>query len=202
MTKKKRVIPPRIVEHVHGRYLIKAGMLHDTFVARAFPKPPSRFRHLVAEASGKSAEEAIGHLIVRLETLRAERRSQRRLDPALPSGVPTSEEYADALRSVSPTGKVLHALHDHALSRRRGLPLSDLVKSGDFRSLQDFLRAYDKLGLQIASEIEPDDLPDTGLPVVTILSNQNERSPYEIAVLQPELQDALLHLLGNERMAG
>lgn len=202
MTKKKRVVPPRILERVHGRYLIKAGVLHDTFVARAFPKPPSKFRHLVAEATGKSAEEAIDHLIVRLKTLHSERRTQRRPDPALPSGVPTIEEYADALRSVSPTGKVLHALHEHALSRRRGLPLGDLVKSGDFRSLQDFLKAYDKLGLQIATEIEPDDLPDTGLPVVTVLPDQIERSPDEIAVLQPELQAALIDLLGEERKAG
>lgn len=117
----------RIIEREHGRYLIKAGMLQSVFVARAFPKPPSKFRHLVAEAKGDTAEDAIAHLIKELEVLRSARRSRRRSDLALPSGVPTSEEYADALRGLSPGPKMLGVLHDHALSGRRGSPLNDLA---------------------------------------------------------------------------
>lgn len=167
MTKKKHVVPPRIVEREHGRYLIKAGILKDTFLARAFPKPPSKFRHLVAEAAGTSIDEAIEKLIAQLDTLRSERRAQRRIDPALPAGVPTSEEYADALRSLSPSGRILHVLHDHALSRQRGLLMSEVAQSADFRSAEDLLKAYEKLGAQIAAEIEPDEMPDRGLPVIS-----------------------------------
>lgn len=202
MSKKKSVKPPRIVEQEHGRYLIKAGVLHDTFLARAFPKPPSMFRHLVAEASGASIDEAIDRLKGKLDGLRAQRRSKRRVDAALPSGVPTSEEYADALRSVSPAVRMLHVLHDHALSRRRGLLLTELVKVGEFSSQQDLLQAYAKLGQRIASEIEPDEEPHSGLPFVVVLSDENERLTDKIAILQPELQDAVLHLLGENRMTG
>lgn len=202
MKNKKRVTSPRIVEREHGRYLIKAGILQDTFLARAFPKPPSRFRHLVAEASGASVDEAIDKLINKLNAQRIERRAQRRVDPGLPSGVPTSEEYTDALRRVSPSGKMLHMLHDHALSRRRGLPLPELLKSGDFQSQRDVLNAYGKLGLKIASEIEPDDMPKDGLPVVLTLGLDEERLNNEVVTLQPELQEAVLHLLGDNRMTG
>lgn len=202
MSKKKSVKPPRIVEQEYGRYLIKAGVLHDTFLARAFPKPPSKFRHLVAEATGASIDQAIDRLKSELDALGENRRSKRRIDAALPSGVPTSEEYADALRSVSPAEKILHVLHDHALSRRRGLRLSELVKSSEFGSQQDLLQAYAKLGQRIAFEIEPDEKPRSGLPFVVVLSDENECLTDNIAILQPELQDAVLHLLGEKRMTG
>ena len=200
MSMKNRTSGTRVTEHLHGRYLIKAGILHDAFVARAFPKPPSRFRHLVAEASGPSIQAAIDKLIVRLEALREERRANRRFDPRLPFGVPTSEEYADALRSLSPGVKLLGLLHDHASSRRRGLALRELAAFGDDRSVQVLLKAYAKLGVQIAGAIEPDDVPTSGLPVILSMQDETTVEPGDIVSLQPELQDAVLRLLGPQRM--
>lgn len=190
---------PKIVEREHGRYVIRAGLLKDTIVARAFPKPPSKYQHLVAEASGKTADDAIETLIKKLETLRSERRSLRRADPALASGVPTTEEYADALRSISPGPKLLHVLHIHALSRRLGMQMAALARAGEFSSVQDLLNAYEKLGTDIVKVIEPDETLKAGLPVVVHMPTDDGRLPKAAAALQPELQDALLQLLGSER---
>lgn len=190
---------PEIVEQAHGRYMIKAGLLQNTIVARAFPKPPSRFRHLVAEASGETTEEAIKHLIGKLEQLRSERRSLRRSDPDLASGVPTAEEYADALRSLSPAPKLLGILHDHARFGRRGTQLEELAKAGDFLSTQDLLNAYEKLGRDILDIIEPDEMLRTGLPVVMPSSADGGTQANALRSLQPELQEVVLHLLGPER---
>ncbi|GGD42145.1 hypothetical protein [Sinisalibacter lacisalsi] len=202
MRHSKKAKPPEIVELEHGRYMIKAGFLQNTIVARAFPKPPSKFRHLVAEASGKTTADAIERLIEKLEALRSERRVLRRADPALEPGVPTTEEYADALRSLSPGPKLLGVLHDHALSRRRGMQLADLAKAGDYSSVQDLLNAYEKLGADILKMIEPDEVLKSGLPVVMHLPEHDGLPSTDLAALQPELQDAILHLLGAERRTG
>jgi hypothetical protein len=55
-------IPTAIQLGEHGRYQIKSGRLAGEFVARAFPKPPTNARGLIAEARGASEEEAIAAL--------------------------------------------------------------------------------------------------------------------------------------------
>ncbi|MFN3664108.1 hypothetical protein [Yoonia sp.] len=190
---------PAVVEHEHGRYLIKAGQLKDTIVARAFPKPPSKFRHLVAEETGKSTDDAIARLIDKLDGLRADRRTSRRTDPSLATGIPTSEEYADALRSYTTGPKLLGILHDHALLRQRGMVLSELAKAGEFATSQDLLNAYEKLGSDIYKLIEPEGTLTAALPVVVQLPDNGVLDASDVVILQPELQDALLQLLGTNR---
>lgn len=198
----RKAQPPQIVEREHDRYMIKAGLLQNVVVARAFPKPPSKFRHLVAEASGKTPDDAIERLIAKLESLRSERRSNRRDDPSIPCGVPTPDEYADALRSLSPGPKLLGVLHDHALSRRRGIRLAELAKDADYASAGDLLAAYDKLGRDLLKVIEPDEARDTGLAVVMCGIEGDGLPPSDLGALQPELQDAVLRLLGVARTSG
>lgn len=195
----RKAQPPEIVEREYGRYMIKAGLLQNTIVARAFPKPPSKFRHLVAEASGETADHAIERLIETLGALRSERRSLRRDDPSLASGVPTSDEYADALRSLSPGPKLLRILHDHALSGRRGLRMADLATAGEFATVQDLLSAYHRLGMDILKLVEPDERLDAGLPVVMCGLGDDGLPISDVGCLQSELQDAVLQLLGYER---
>lgn len=197
--KARNPTPPEIVEQEHGRYMIKAGLLQDTIMARAFPKPPSKFRHLVAEGSGETTDDAIEHLIAKLEQMRSDRRALRRLDPDLAGGVPTSEEYADALRSLSPGPKLLGILHDHALFGRRGTHLDQLAQTNEYPSAQDVLNSYEKLGRDILEVIEPDETAKSGLPF--IVANPEGIDPHEngLRSLQPELQQAVLRLLGSER---
>lgn len=191
-----------IVEREHRCYMLKAGTLQGTVIARAFPKPPSKFSHLVAEASGKTTEDAIEQLIAKLEALRLERRSLRRADPSLATGVPTADEYADALRSLSLGPKLLGVLHDHALSRGRGRRLADLAVAGEFSSVPNLLAAYERLGNNIFNVIEPDEVLDAGLPVVMQVPDDNDGISGEVGVLQPELQEALFQLMGSQRLTG
>ncbi|MBR2656500.1 hypothetical protein [Yoonia sp.] len=191
--------PPAIVEQEHGRYLIKAGQLQGTIVARAFPKPPSKFRHLVAEETGKTTDDAIVRLIEKLDGLRAKSRALRRADPSLDTGVPTLVEFADALRSYTPGPKVLDILHDHALLRQRGAQLSDLAKTGNFASPQDLLNAYEKLGVEIYKQIDPDEALVAGLPLIVQMPESGALENTDMAILHPELQDAVLQLLGTIR---
>lgn len=195
----RKAQPPQILEREYGRYLIKAGILNNAVVARAFPKPPSKFRHLIAEASGDTPEDAIERLIAELEKLRSDRRSLRRVDPALAMGVPTPDEYADALRSLSPSPRLLGILHDHALSRRRGRYLADLARENEYSSVQDVLTAYEKLGTDILKVIEPDDVVKSGLSIIMPFEAGADPTVNNVGTLQPELQDAVLDLLGSER---
>ncbi len=47
---------PAILLGEHSRYQIKSGWLAGTFVARAFPKPPTTARGMIAEATGATEE--------------------------------------------------------------------------------------------------------------------------------------------------
>ena len=47
----KKAAPPAILVGEHGRYQIKSGRLAGEYVARAFPKPPTKARGLIAEAT-------------------------------------------------------------------------------------------------------------------------------------------------------
>lgn len=198
----KKTAPPAIVVQEHGRYLIKAGSLQNVIVARAFPKPPSKFRHLVAEARGATTQEAIDTLIGKLDQLHSERRSLRRADPGLPCGVPTIEEYADALRSLSTGPKLLGMLHDHARYGSRGTPLSDFARAADIPSVPELIAAYERVGRDILTIIEPDELHLSGLAVVLPDPESDGRPATGARSLQPELQAALLSLLGSERRSG
>lgn len=128
-----------------------------------------------------------------------ERRSLRREDPSLAVGVPTTEEYADALRSLSPGPKLLCVLHDHAMSRRRGMRLADLAKEGEFSSVQGLITAHQRLGTEIFKVIKPDEVLETGLSLIIHLPQDEGLPANGVAALQPELQDALLNLLGSRR---
>lgn len=180
--------------------MIKAGQLQNFIVARAFPKPPSKFRHLVAEETGKSADEGIARLIDKLDALRTQRRAIRRRDPSLAAGVPTSEEYADALRSLSPGPKMLTILHDRAILSARGMEVRELAKTGEFASPKDLPSAYEKLGMQLFNEIEPSENLKAGLNIVLHVPEDRTLEDNDFAVLQPELRDAVMQLTGSDRL--
>lgn len=68
--------------------------------------------------------------------------------------------------------------------------------------MQDLLKAYWRLGKGILEGIEPDEAMDPELPIfIRLLSYVGSHSE-EATVLQPELPDAYLHLLGSEWRAG
>ena len=101
--------------------------------------------------------------------------------------------------ATSTAVKLLGILHDHARFGRRGAQLEELAKAGDFSSGQDLLNAYEKLGRDILDIIEPDEILKTGLPVVMPGTEGGGAQATTLRSLQPELQDAVLRLLGSER---
>jgi hypothetical protein len=90
-----------IVEAEHGRYRIKAGQLGGVFVARAFPKPPTRAQGLIAEAEGDTEEAAIAALKAKIEARDVQRKAVRRWDENVSVSLPNEEEFVEALRQTS-----------------------------------------------------------------------------------------------------
>ena len=79
------------------------------------------------------------------------------------------------------------------------MPLEELARAGEFSSVQDLITAYERLGKDIFKVIEPDEIPEAALQVIVILPEDHGLPPTNASALQPELQDALLRLLGSER---
>ena len=81
----------------HSRYQIKSGRLSGEYVARAFPKPPTDARGLIAEARGETEEAAIAALHAVIDAREIRRAEDRRIDQSTGLAVPSLEEYAEVL---------------------------------------------------------------------------------------------------------
>ncbi|TGD41680.1 hypothetical protein EEB11_17385 [Pseudotabrizicola sediminis] len=77
--------------------------------------------------------------------------------------------------------------------------MADLATAGEFATVQDLLSAYQRLGTDILRVVEQDEGPDVGLQIVMCGINGDGSLPNDIGALQPELQDAVLRLLGSDR---
>ena len=86
-----------IIEEHHDKYRIKAGRLGGTYVARAFPKPPSKAQGMFAQAEGDSYQAAIAALRSVIEARDIQRKSVRRWDEDASVSVPNEDEYIEAL---------------------------------------------------------------------------------------------------------
>ena len=137
--------------HEHGRYQIKSGRLSGEYVARAFPKPPTTARGMVAEAKGATEVDAIAALREAIDAREARRTEDRRTDPATGFAVPILEEFAEAVGQVSlsrPQRAVLTAL---AMADDEGLSDKSLARVAGYKSIASAHRALASAGLLIAS---------------------------------------------------
>lgn len=135
----------------HGRYQIKSGRLSGEYVARAFPKPPTNARGLIAEARGATEEDAIAALHDVIDAREIRRTQDRQVDPQTGFSVPSVEEYAEALNQVAlsrPQRAMLTAL---ALAEDEGLSESRLANAAGYKSTASANRALASAGLLIAS---------------------------------------------------
>lgn len=135
----------------HGRYQIKSGRLAGEYIARAFPKPPTNARGLIAEASGATEEAAIAALHDVIDAREIRRADDRRADPATGFAVPSAEEYAEAMAQVAlsrPQRAILAAL---ALADDEGLSETRLASAAGYKSNASANRAFASAGLLIAS---------------------------------------------------
>ena len=135
----------------HGRYQVKSGRLSGEYVARAFPKPPTNARGLIAEAKGATEEAAIAAFHEVIDAREVRRTEDRRIDPARGLSVPSTEEYLEALAQVAlsrPQRAMLTAL---ALAEEDGLTDVRLASAAGYKSHASANRALAAAGLLIAN---------------------------------------------------
>jgi hypothetical protein len=135
----------------HGRYQIKSGRLSGEYVARAFPKPPTNARGMIAEARGATEEAAIAALHDVIDAREIRRTDDRRADPATGLAIPSTEEFAEAVAQVAlsrPQRAMLTAL---ALADEEGLSEARLASAAGYKSKTSANRALASAGLLIAT---------------------------------------------------
>ena len=135
----------------HGRYQIKSGRLSGEYVARAFPKPPTNARGMIAEARGATEEAAIAALHDAIDARETRRTDDRRSDPETGLAVPSTEEFVEAIAQVAlsrPQRAMLIAL---ALADDEGLREARVASAAGYKSNASANRALASAGLLIAS---------------------------------------------------
>lgn len=202
MTKKKdketkKVAAPAILVGEHGRYQIKSGRLAGEYVARAFPKPPTKARGLIAEASGATEEAAIAALHEVIDARENKRADERRTDTHTGVAVPSAEEYDEAIRQVAlsqPQRAMLTAL---SLAGDDGLTDARMAKMAGYKSQTSANRSFAGAGLLIADYLSLDasSMSASGTPEGTsLLGYRGETSSDEEPgnwILYAELRDAV-----------
>ncbi|WP_130406952.1 hypothetical protein [Thalassococcus sp. S3] len=135
----------------HGRYQIKSGRLSGEYVARAFPKPPTNARGMIAEARGATEEAAIAALHDIIDAREISRTDDRRTDETTGLAVPSTEEFVEAVAQVAlsrPQRAMLTAL---ALANDEGLSEVRVASAAGYKSNASANRALASAGLLIAS---------------------------------------------------
>lgn len=163
--KKKKVserssdTPSAIQLGEHGRYQIKSGRLSGEYVARAFPKPPTNARGMIAEARGATEEAAVAALHDVIDARELRRTEDRRADPTTGLAVPNTEEFVEAFAQVAisrPQRAMLTAL---ALAGDEGLSEERVARAAGYKSNTSANRALASAGLLIASYLSLDAHP-------------------------------------------
>src|SRR6056297_2640865 len=139
MTKKKVKdrnpdTPIAILVGEHGRYQVKSGRLAGEYVARAFPKPPTKARGMIAEATGATEEAAIAALHEVIDAREDRRTGERRRDPQNGIDVPSVEEYVEAVRQVALSGPQCAMLSALSLAGEDGLTDARMASAAGYKS--------------------------------------------------------------------
>ena len=189
-----------IVEDEFGNYKIRAGQLNGVFVARAFPRHSARSQGLMAEATGKSENEAIISLKALLTEREEERVTARRWEERSQSLVATLEEYLEALRQTDLSAAQRSILKAQTLSGEDGLVAVSIMNAGGYKSQDAAIKALAKSGMLMADFIglemplAKSDLPDPALRVLGFQSSKIAGAPLHL-VLHQELRDAVWRTL-------
>ncbi|MFO7854609.1 MAG: hypothetical protein R6V44_05225 [Paracoccaceae bacterium] len=181
----------------HGRYQVKSGRLAGAFVARAFPRPPTKARGLIAEASGATEEAAIAALHDLIDARENRRTDERRIDAATGVAVPSVEEYVEAIRQVALSRPQIAVLTELSLAGEQGLAETRMASTAGYKSRASTNRSFASAGLLIADylSVETAEHDKTGDPGATSLlgyrgaaSGQDDHGNW---ILHPELREAV-----------
>ncbi|WP_111430759.1 hypothetical protein [Rhodobacteraceae bacterium DSL-40] len=202
MTKKQKKTAkpsasPAILVGAHGRYQIKSGWLAGTFVARAFPKPPAKARGMIAEATGATEEEAIAALHNVIDAREHRRTGERRGDQQTGIGVPSVEEYVEAIRQVTLSGPQYAMLTALSLAGEDGLTDARMASAAGYKSEASANRSFMATGLLIAEylsgDVQAGDTPGAS-EGTALLGFRGAKAKEEDAgywILHPELRQAV-----------
>lgn len=197
----KKDAPPAVHVGEHGRYLIKSGRLAGNFVARAFPKPPTTARGLIAEAKGETEEAAIAALHKVIDERETGRAEARREDPQSGEAVPSVEEYIEAIGQVALTAPQRAMLTALSLADAEGLTEARMGNVGGYKSLSAATRAFASVGQSIAAYLASGAIATGTASIsdgVSILGFRGEPQDDEDPgnwILHPELREAALSAL-------
>jgi hypothetical protein len=181
----------------HSRYQIKSGWLAGTFVARAFPKPPTTARGMIAEATGATEEAAIAALHKVIDAREDRRTGERRRDPEIGVDVPSVEEYVEAVRQVTLSGPQRAMLTALSLAGDDGLTDSRMAYAAGYKSESSANRSFLATGLLIAEYLSSgshaDDAPDTpeGTALLGFRAGTASEEDTGNWILHPELRQAV-----------
>lgn len=188
---------PEVQTGEHGRYQIKSGRLQGTYVARAFPKPPTRARGLIAEATGNTEEAAVAALREVIDAQQSAKAAERRFDESLGQHVPSVEEFSEALHQVSLTRPQRAMLHNLSLAGAEGVSDTKLAYSSGYKSPLSANRSLERAALLIADFLSVDTIASKELPTsaaASLLGYRAEHSNDEEEgnwILHEELRSAV-----------
>lgn len=189
-----------IVEAEHDKYRIKAGQLGGVFVARAFPKPPTKAQGLIAEAEGDTEEAAIAALKAKIEARDVRRKEVRRWDEKASVAVPNAEEFVEALRQTPLSGPQIAMLKAHVFARDKGLTIDQMARAAGYKSRDTASRVFRKAGDLIADYlgIEIDEATDRdgdGAALLLAFKFVRGEDVPPVWMMHPELRDAVQRAL-------
>lgn len=183
---------PAVLLGEHSRYQVKSGWLAGTFVARAFPKPPTKARGMIAEATGATEEAAIAALHDLIDARENRRTDGRRDDPKAGIAVPGTEEYVEAIRQVGLSRPQCAMLTALSLAGEDGLTVLRMADAAGYKSDAAANRAFVAAGLLIADclSVETPTHATSGDPeYAAILGYRRDETGNWI--LHPELREAV-----------
>ena len=140
----------------YGRYQIKSGRLSGNYVARAFPKPPTKARGMIAEAGGKTEEAAIAALHAIIDSRKSAQADERRFDANLQRSIPSTNEYVEAIRQVTLSTPQLAMLKALMLAGEGGLSDAELAGAAGFKSTASANRAFARAAFLVANYLDID----------------------------------------------
>jgi len=188
---------PAILLGEHSRYQIKSGWLAGTFVARAFPKPPTKARGMIAEATGATEEAAIAALHEVIDAREDRRTGERRRDPQNGIDVPSVEEYVEAVRQVALSGPQCAMLSALSLAGEDGLTDARMASAAGYKSQSSANRSFVATGLLIAEYLSADsragDTPGAseGTALLGFRGATTDEEEAGHWILHPELREAV-----------
>lgn len=181
----------------YGRYQIKSGYIAGVYTARAFPKPPTHARGLIAEATGETEEAAINALQSAIDLRETRRSEHRRTDTRTGTPVPTSDEYLEALNAINLTQPQRAMLLALSLAEENGLKRVMVARAGSYKSTTSAKNALANVGRMISSYLfsetdseEPSILLD-GHALIVFCDDSGHEEKLSNWILHPELCAAI-----------